>query len=140
MVDAGWQDRNQEGVAYTKDLNLPELVKYAEKKNVRILIWFHYTSLLDAGVRNAFEQITDWGVAGVKIDFMDSHTQEMVQWIEETCQIAAEYKLIVDYHGMYKPTGMERTYPNQRLGKARNEIQSLVKVAARHSSLHALYA
>lgn len=136
LVDAGWQDRNQEGVAYTKDLNLPELVKYAEKKDVRILIWFHYTSLLDAGVRNAFEQITDWGVAGVKIDFMDSHTQEMVQWIEETCQMAAEYKLIVDYHGMYKPTGMERTYPNQitREGVRGNEYNRWSRNSAAHTA------
>ncbi|MBP5620657.1 MAG: glycoside hydrolase family 97 catalytic domain-containing protein, partial [Thermoguttaceae bacterium] len=134
LVDAGWQDKKKQGVAYTKDLNIPELVKYAADKNVRVLVWFHYTSLVDAGEREALKQVADWGVAGVKIDFMDSHTQEMVQWLEETCKIAAEYKLLVDYHGMYKPTGMERTYPNQitREGVRGNEYNRWSKNTATH--------
>ncbi|MBR5757553.1 MAG: glycoside hydrolase family 97 protein [Thermoguttaceae bacterium] len=136
LVDAGWQDKNKEGVAYTKDLNIPDLVKYAAEKNVRILLWFHYTSLVEIGERKALKQVADWGVAGVKIDFMDSHTQETVQWLEETCKIAAEYKLLVDYHGMYKPTGMERTYPNQitREGVRGNEYNRWSKNSATHTA------
>ena len=134
LVDAGWKDKQKEVVAYTKDLNVPELVEYAKKKNVRILLWFHYKNLVDAGVSAALKQVADWGVAGVKIDFMDSHTQEMVQWLEETCKIAAEYQLLVDYHGMYKPTGMERTYPNQitREGVRGNEYNRWSKNSATH--------
>ncbi len=136
LVDAGWQDKRKKGVAYTKDLNIPELVKYAAEKNVRILLWFHYASLVDVGEREALKQVADWGIAGVKIDFMDSHTQEMVQWIEETCKIAAEYKLLVDYHGMYKPTGMERTYPNQitREGVRGNEYNRWSQNSATHTA------
>ena len=136
LVDAGWKDKQKEIVAYTKDLNVPELVKYAKEKNVRILLWFHYKNLVDAGVRAALKQVADWGVAGVKIDFMDSHTQEMVQWLEETCKIAAEYQLLVDYHGMYKPTGMERTYPNQitREGVRGNEYNRWSKNSATHTA------
>ncbi len=136
LVDAGWKDKQKEVVAYTKDLNVPELVKYAKEKNVRILLWFHYKNLVDAGVREALKQVADWGVAGVKIDFMDSHTQEMVQWLEETCKITAEYRLLVDYHGMYKPTGMERTYPNQitREGVRGNEYNRWSKNSATHTA------
>ena len=139
LIDAGWLDaKKADGgnheLAYTKDLNLPEIVKYAESKNVRICVWFHHNVLKKLGERKALKQVADWGVVGVKIDFMDSQEQETVKWIEDVCKIAAEYKLLVDYHGMYKPTGMERTYPNQitREGVRGNEYNRWSKQTSTH--------
>ena len=53
-----------------------------------------------------------WGVAGIKVDFMDRQDQEMVNFYHTVAKKAAEHKLIVDFHGAYKPTGVSRTYPN----------------------------
>ena len=60
----------------------------------------------------AFPLYEKWGVAGVKIDFMDRDDQEMVNWYEEIARKAAEHHLVVDFHGAFKPTGLRRTYPN----------------------------
>lgn len=142
LVDAGWSQTKKYGkdgvaaITYKTSMDIPKSVEYAKAKGVKILIWFHHTDIKAAGVREAFKKCAEWGVAGVKIDFMDSHTQEMVQWIEETIKLAAEYKLVVDYHGMYKPTGLERTYPNQitREGVRGNEYNRWSRESATHTA------
>lgn len=142
LIDAGWSQTKKYGengeaaITYKPTMNIPEAVEYAKKKGIRILVWFHHTDINAIGIRKALKQCADWGVAGVKIDFMDSHNQEMVQWIEEVIKIAAEYKLLVNYHGMYKPTGFERTYPNQitREGVRGNEYNRWSRQSATHTA------
>ena len=142
LVDAGWSqlsDPDSDGnvsVQYRPRMDLPRTIAYAREKGVRVLVWFHYTDLVKVGAREALKQCAEWGVAGVKIDFMDSHNQEMVQWLTEVVQIAAEYKLLVDYHGMYKPTGFERTYPNQitREGIRGNEYNRWGRQSTTHTA------
>ena len=94
-------------------LDMPEILAYAEDRNVRCWLWIHSD---DAARNNAFYDAfplyRDWGVAGVKIDFMDREDQEMVRWYRRVIERAAECRLMVDFHGAYKPDGIDRTWPN----------------------------
>jgi alpha-glucosidase len=94
------------------DIDIPELIRYAKAKNVRLLIWAHSLDLETFGVERALELLARQGFAGVKIDFINSQSQEAVKWCERTLAIAAKHRLMIDFHGMYKPTGLARTYPN----------------------------
>jgi alpha-glucosidase len=94
------------------ELNVPELIQYAKSKNVRLLIWAHSLDIETFGVENALSYLAEQGFAGVKIDFLNSQSQETVQWCEKVLRIAAKHHLLIDFHGTYKPTGLARTYPN----------------------------
>lgn len=94
------------------EVNIPELMAYAKSKNVRLLIWAHSLDIESFGVDAALKHLADLGFAGVKIDFLNSQSQETVQWCEKVLATAAKYHLLVDFHGTYKPTGLARTYPN----------------------------
>ncbi len=114
LVDAGWYNKDWIEGDITKsipEIDIPDLVEYANKKGVDILIWLHWT-LTDKQMDEAFPLYEKWGVKGVKIDFMNRDDQEMVNFYHRTLKKAAEHKLVVDYHGAYKPTGIRRTYPN----------------------------
>jgi alpha-glucosidase len=92
-------------------VDIPELVRYARDRGVRILVWLDW----EAAARQmdqAFPLYEKWGVAGVKIDFMQRDDQDMVNFYERAVKRAAEHHLAVDFHGAYKPTGLSRTYPN----------------------------
>ena len=96
---------------YTKECNVPEIVKYASSKGVKTIIWLQWNHV-DAQMDEAFPLYEKWGVAGVKIDFMNRNDQEMVNFYHRIIKKAAEHHLIVDFHGAYMPTGVERTWPN----------------------------
>ena len=96
----------------TPDIDVPALVEYARSKNVRLFVWGHSLDLQTAGVDKTFDYLASLGVAGVKIDFINSDSQEAVQWCARTLEAAARHHLMVDFHGAYKPTGLARTYPN----------------------------
>ncbi len=92
-------------------LDLPELIRYADERGVKILLWLHWAHAA-AQMEEAFPLYEKWGVAGVKIDYMNRDDQEMVNFYQNTVKLAAENHLVVDFHGAYKPTGWSRTYPN----------------------------
>nr|WP_321410719.1 glycoside hydrolase family 97 protein [uncultured Carboxylicivirga sp.] len=92
-------------------INIEELVKYAHARNVKIIVWGHWKSM-DKQMEEALALYEKWGVAGIKIDFMDRQDQEMVKYYHKLVKKAAEHHLLVDFHGAYKPTGFSRTYPN----------------------------
>lgn len=94
------------------EINVPELIQYAKSKNVRLLIWAHSLDIETFGVENALAYLAEQGFAGVKIDFLNSQSQETVQWCEKVLATAARHHLLIDFHGTYKPTGLARTYPN----------------------------
>ena len=122
LIDAGWA-ASAEGPTYgagrkvadlTKyepNVNIPELVEYARSKNVRLWLWAYWTDV-DAQREDAFAQFEKWGIAGVKIDFMDRADQWMGNWYRSVAKSAAERHLLLDYHGASKPDGLRRTYPN----------------------------
>lgn len=93
-------------------VNVPELIQYAKTKNVRLLVWAHSLDIETFGIDKALSYLAGQGFAGVKIDFINSQSQETVQWCEKVLVTAAKHHLLVDFHGTYKPTGLARTYPN----------------------------
>jgi len=93
-------------------VDMPALLAHAKGRGVRLLIWLHSYDLDRYGVEKACALFSAWGVAGLKIDFMNSDSQETVKWYEDVIATAARYKLTVDFHGAYKATGLARTYPN----------------------------
>lgn len=94
-------------------LNMPEILEYARSKNVRCWLWLYNTDVNNNdNYKEAFALYEKWGIAGIKIDFMDRDDQEMVNWYRRIIKKAAEHKLLVNFHGAYKPDGIDRTYPN----------------------------
>lgn len=92
---------------------MPQLVAYARAKNVRIILWYRYTDVdTDAERTTQFSRIAGWGVAGVKLDFMDSDTQARNRWYDATLASTARYRLLVNLHGSTIPHGIQRTWPH----------------------------
>jgi len=119
MLDAGWAvvvkgGPSDSGVDLTKvrpEIDMPAVLAYAKQKDVKLWLWAHWTDV-DKQMEAAFPLFEKWGVAGVKIDFMDRDDQQMVEFYRKVAKLAAEHHLMVDFHGAYKPDGIERTWPN----------------------------
>lgn len=121
LIDAGWALANRTGpedyaavadiTKVTPEIDMPELLRYAREKNVRLWLWSYWTSV-DKYMDEAFPLFEKWGIAGVKIDFMNRDDQQMVAWYRHVIETAAEYHLMIDFHGAYKPDGLRRTWPN----------------------------
>lgn len=109
MLDAGWS--TSDITKLRGNVDVPELVRYAAKKNVKIWIWL-YSKSVTAQMKDAFPLYEKWGVAGVKIDFILRNDQQGIQWYYDVAKLAAEHHLMVDFHGATQPWGLERTYPN----------------------------
>ena len=117
LIDWQWYGPfNKASADITKpapQLNMPEILEYARSKNVRCWLWLYCTDVnKNDSYKEAFALYEKWGIAGVKIDFMDRDDQDMVNWYRRIVETAARHKLMVDFHGSYKPDGIERTYPN----------------------------
>jgi len=93
-------------------IDVPELVGYARERNVSLWIWAHSLDIKTFGMERALQHFADLGLVGIKVDFFGSDSQETVKWIVELLECAARHHLLVDLHGVYKPTGLARTYPN----------------------------
>jgi alpha-glucosidase len=111
-------------------------VRYASEKNIRTVLWLLWANA-DRQMEEAFAQYEKWGVAGVKIDFMDRNDQEMVNFYHRVARTAARHHLVVDFHGAYVPDGLSRTWPNliTREGVLGNEYN---KWSARITPEHCL--
>ena len=95
-------------------VDMDEVRRFAKEKNVRLWLWLYWTDAnRNDAYQKAFALYEQWGIAGVKIDFMDSDDQFMVNWYEKMTRAAAAHHLMINFHGAYKPTGMNRTLPNQ---------------------------
>jgi alpha-glucosidase len=117
LVDWQWYGKfNSPEADITKwapQISIPEIIDYARSKNVKIILWLYSSDVnRNAAYKQAFPTYQKWGVAGIKIDFMDRDDQQMVNWYHEIIKCAAENHLLVDFHGAYKPDGIIRTYPN----------------------------
>jgi alpha-glucosidase len=112
LIDAGWT-RWKEGTMDAWDC-LTEVVTYAKSVGVDIWIWLHSREVSNEADRTRiFENAVKAGVSGLKIDFVPKCTREWSNWYEATLRDAANNKLMVDFHGAVKPTGRERTWPNE---------------------------
>lgn len=110
LLDEGWCD-TRDLMKQAKDINVEELAKYAKSKNVDLLLWTSWL-VLDKQMDEALDKFARWGIKGIKVDFMQRDDQDMVNYYEKVARAAARRKLMVDFHGAYKPTGWSRTFPN----------------------------
>jgi len=113
-----WADPENEDVFSMEETredyyDLHEVIKYAHEKDVDILLWVHLGSILSKEkVDTVLTTFAQWGVKGIKPDYFAGEDQDLVNHVHYMLKVAAENKMLVNYHGAYKPTGVQRTYPN----------------------------
>ncbi|HEY6955640.1 MAG TPA: glycoside hydrolase family 97 catalytic domain-containing protein, partial [Flavisolibacter sp.] len=110
VMDEGWS------VKYDLDkisdqINLQEIIDYGKQKNVGVILWATAHAFMGK-LDQELPKYAKMGVKGFKVDFFDRDDQKMVEFVYELVKKAAENKLMIDMHGMFKPTGLQRTYPN----------------------------
>ncbi len=110
ILDEGWYHLDNI-MHVVDDINVQELVDYGKKKNVGVILWVVWKAL-DDHLEEALNQFEKWGVKGIKIDFMQRDDQWMVNFYEKIARECSKHHLLVDYHGAYKPAGLNRKYPN----------------------------
>ena len=110
LMDEGWAKSTRDPYTPNPKVNVHELIRYGKEKNVGVILWL--TWLTVENNFDLFETFKKWGVAGVKIDFMDRSDQWMVNYYERVAKEAAKNELLIDFHGSFKPSGLEQRYPN----------------------------
>lgn len=110
IMDEGWAKDTRDPFTPNPEVDLHELLAYGKSKNVGIVLWL--TWLAVENNFDLFKKFSEWGVKGVKIDFMDRSDQWMVNYYERVAKEAAKHQLFVDFHGSFKPAGLEYKYPN----------------------------
>ena len=110
LLDEGWSP-DGDLLQVSPDLDMAAVLAYARSKNVEVLLWAVW-STLERQWDAAFEQFSRWGVAGIKIDFMNRDDQTMVEFYHRCAEETARRKMLVLFHGAYKPDGLSRTWPN----------------------------
>lgn len=112
ILDEGWAvNLEADLMQVIPAIDLPALVQYGRARNVDIILWAGYYAF-ERDMEEVCRHYAAMGVKGFKVDFMDRDDQKMVDFIYRASEIAARYKLVLDFHGMYKPTGFSRTWPN----------------------------
>ena len=112
ILDEGWAvNKKADLMQVVPEINLEELIAYANQKNVGLVLWAGYHAF-NRDMENVCHHYAEMGIKGFKVDFMDRDDQEMTEFNYRAAQITAKYKLLLDLHGMYKPAGLNRTYPN----------------------------
>ena len=112
ILDEGWAVNLQADMMQViPEIDLQELVDYGKSKNVGIILWAGYWAFA-RDMENVVKHYSDMGVKGFKVDFLDRDDQEMVNFVYKASEVCAKYKMLVDFHGVFKPTGLQRTYPN----------------------------
>jgi alpha-glucosidase len=110
LFDDGWCAK-EDLLREVEDLDMAEVTAYAKSKGVDVMLWVIWHALENQW-NEAFDLFEKWGIKGIKMDFMNRDDQQMVEFFEAVAQKAAEKKMVVNYHGAYKPCGLRRKYPN----------------------------
>ena len=111
LMDEGWSASTLNVVEPNPELDLAEIIRYADSKGVGVVLWTLWTPMMK-DMENILDTYRDWGVKGIKIDFMQMNDQNMVNFYEDVARECFERHLLVDYHGAFKPAGLQRKYPN----------------------------
>lgn len=112
VLDEGWYDPAKgDMLTVIPALNLEELVRYGKSKGVDLILWTVF-NVLDEQLEEACKKYSAMGIRGFKVDFLDRDDQTAVEMAYRIAEAAAKHKLTLDFHGFYKPTGLNRTYPN----------------------------
>lgn len=110
MFDAGWSDPH-DNRKVNPGIDVPGLIAYARGKGVGVLLW-NEAHALSQGLEAALDRYAAWGASGIMVDFMDRDDQPMLRFQERVAREAAKRRLVVNMHGVAKPTGLQRAYPN----------------------------
>ena len=110
ILDEGWYNLG-DVLDVAEGFDVKALCDYAAGKNVGIILWVVWKTFYDK-MDEALAQFEEWGVKGIKVDFMQRDDQWMVNYYHEVVTRAAGHRMLVDFHGSYKPDGMERAWPN----------------------------
>ncbi|MGE5199456.1 MAG: glycoside hydrolase family 97 protein, partial [Rhodospirillaceae bacterium] len=110
ILDEGWYKLG-DLLSITPGVDMDAIAAHAKQKNVGLIMWVVWKTL-DLQMGPALDQFEKWGVKGIKVDFMQREDQWMVNYYERVAREAAKRKLLVDFHGAYKPTGLYRTWPH----------------------------
>lgn len=112
VLDEGWYDPGKgDMLTVIPELDLKELIRYGKSKKVGLILWAVF-NVLDDQLEEACKKYSEMGISGFKIDFLDRDDQTAVDMVYRIAEMTAKYKLTLDLHGFYKPTGLNRTYPN----------------------------
>lgn len=112
VLDEGWYDpKSGDMLTTVPEIDLPMLTAYAEEKGVGLWLWTVF-NVLDSQLEEACKKYADMGIKGFKVDFLDRDDQTAVEMTYRICDATAKNNLMLDLHGFYKPTGINRTYPN----------------------------
>lgn len=112
ILDEGWYDpKGGDMLSTIPEINLPELIAYGKQRGVDIVLWTVF-KVLDRQLEEACKLYSAMGIAGFKVDFLDRDDQAAVEMTQRIADAAARHHLVLDYHGIYKPVGLNRTYPN----------------------------
>ena len=110
VMDEGWAKDNMDPYTPNPECDLFEIIRHGKSVGVDVILWLTWRCVEENP--GLFEKFAEWGVKGVKIDFMDRSDQWMVNFYERTVAEAAKHKLFVNFHGAFKPAGLEYMYPN----------------------------
>lgn len=112
ILDEGWYSSKDGDILNSiPEVNLPEIISYAKDRGVGVILWAVF-NVVDENLEAVCKKYSEMGVKGLKIDFLDRDDADAVQMAYRIAAKAAKYHLMLDYHGFYKPTGINRTYPN----------------------------
>ncbi|MCR5180011.1 MAG: glycoside hydrolase family 97 protein [Bacteroidaceae bacterium] len=110
LMDEGWALDTRDPFRTNPEVHLPELIAYAASKNVGIIVWLPWLTVEHH--MDLFEKFEQWGIKGVKIDFMDRQDQWMINFYERVAKEAAKHHIFIDFHGAFHPSGLDYKYPN----------------------------
>ena len=110
VMDEGWAKSTTDPYTPNPKVDVKELIRYGKQKNVDIILWLTWLTVHKN--MDLFKTFQEWGIKGVKIDFMDRSDQWMVNYYEDVVKEAAKHQIFVDFHGAFKPAGLEYKYPN----------------------------
>ena len=112
ILDEGWAvNKKADLFDVIPEIDIIDLVEYADSKGVGIVLWAGYVAI-DRDMEEVCKYYSELGVKGFKVDFIDRDDQKAVNFYYRMAETAARYHLLIDFHGAYKPTGLNRTFPN----------------------------
>ena len=112
ILDEGWAvNEKADLMQVVPEIDLRELVAYARERNVGIILWAGYHAF-ERDLEQVVSHFARMGVKGFKVDFMDRDDQKIVDFLHRAARVCAEHRMLLDFHGIFKPTGLSRTWPN----------------------------
>lgn len=112
LIDEGWFDTKSTNIFdLAPELNLREVISYANSKNVGVFLWAGFLSL-ERDLEKATRHYAQMGIKGFKVDFFNRDDQAMMNYMWRFAEECAKNELMLVFHGCSKPSGMQRTYPN----------------------------